>query len=98
MRITIQLDEQQSEKLQQLAKTFDMSKQQILKNLAFNCENLKKLKQKDYNLVYAQLLQLNQNVSQLINFLKDNENELTDEALYILYEIKEDINKLKEKV
>ena len=98
MQVTIHLNEQQSEKLQQLAEIFDMSKQQVLKNLAFNCENLKKLKQKDYNLVYAQLLQLNQNVSQLIEFLKDNENEISEEALYILYEIKEDINKLKEKV
>jgi len=98
MQLTIRLNEEQSKKLQQLAQAFNLSKQQVLKNLAFNCENLKKLKQKDYNLVYAQLLQLNQNVNQLINYLKNNENDISDEALYVLYEIKNDIETIKEKV
>jgi len=98
MQVTIHLNEEQSKQLQQLAQAFNLSKQQILKNLAFNCENLKKLKQKDYNLVYAELLQLNQNVSQLIEFLKDNKNEISEEALFVLYEIKNDLDELKRKV
>jgi len=96
MALSVNVDEKQNAELERLSKTFNMSKGAILRNLAFN--NIKELKVADYNLVYAELLQLNNNISQLISYVKKEGAESAAEAVFILYEIKESIEKIKEKI
>jgi len=96
MALSVNIDEKQYEQLEKLAQTFNMSKGAILRNLAFN--NIKRLKPADYNLVFNELLRLNKNVSQLLSYVKANGAEAAAEAVFILYEIKESIEKIKEKI
>jgi len=96
MALSVNVTEAQNEQLEHLAKTFNMSKGAILRNLAFN--NIKQLKVADYNLVYAELLQLNKNVSELLSYVKANGAESAAESIFLLYEIKEEIEKIKEKI
>ncbi len=96
MALSVNIDEKQNEQLEHLAKTFNMSKSTILRNLAFN--NIKKLKTRDYNLVYAELLQLNKNVSELLNFVKKEGAESAAEAIFLLYNIKESLEDIKKKI
>jgi len=96
MALSVNITPEQNEQLEKLAQTFNMSKGAILRNLAFN--NIKELKVADYNLVYAELLQLNKNVSELLNFIKTNGAEAAAEAIFLLYDIKEEIEKIREKI
>ena len=96
MALSVNITPEQNEQLEKLAQTFNLSKSTILRNLAFN--NIKELKVADYNLVYAELLQLNKNVSELLNFLKANGAESAAEAIFLLYDIKKEIEKIKEKI
>jgi len=96
MALSVNVDEKQNEQLEHLAKTFNMSKGAILRKLAFN--NIKQLKPADYNLVFSQLLELNKNVSELLNFVKKEGAESAVEAVFLLYDIKEEIEKIKEKI
>jgi len=96
MALSVNVDEKENKELERLSKAFNLSKSTILRNLAFN--NMKELKTKDYNLVYAELLQLNKNVSELLNFVKKEGAESATEAVFLLYDIKEEIEKIKEKI
>ena len=96
MALSVNIDEKQYEQLEKLAQTFNMSKGAILRNLAFN--NIKRLKPADYNLVFNELLRLNKNVSELLNFIKKERAESAAEAIFLLYDIKEEIEKIKEKI
>ncbi len=96
MALSVNVDEKQNEQLEKLAQTFNMSKGAILRNLAFN--NIKELKVADYNLVYAELLQLNNNISQLLSYVKKEGAEGAAEAVFLLYDIKESLEKIKEKI
>ena len=96
MALSVNITDEQNAELERLSKAFNLSKGAILRNLAFN--NIKPLKVADYNLVSAELLQLNKNVSELLNFVKKEGAEAAAEAVFILYEIKESIEKIKEKI
>jgi len=96
MALSVNIDEKQNEQLEKLAQTFNLSKATVLRNLAFN--NIKNLRAKDYNLVFSQLLELNKNVSELLNFVKQHGAETAAEAVFLLYEIKEEIEKIQEKI
>ena len=96
MAISVNVTEEQNKKLEKLSKAFNLSKSTILRNLAFN--NMKNVKTKDYNLVCAELLQLNKNVSELLNFLKRENAENNAEAIFVLYEIKDKIEKIEKKI
>ena len=96
MAISVNVTEEQNKKLEKLSKAFNLSKSTILRNLAFN--NMKDIKTKDYNLVYAQFLQLNKNISELLNFLKQENAENNAEAIFVLYEMKETLEKIREKI
>jgi len=96
MALSVNITEEQNEQLEKLAQTFNLSKSTILRNLAFN--NIKQLKPADYNLVYAELLQLNKNVSELLNFVKANGAESVAESVFLLYEIKESLEDIKKKI
>ena len=91
-----------NEKLKELSEAFNLKKTQILKQLAFNCRNIKKLKQKDYNLVFAQLLFLNKNISELLEIVKSQKNienkEILEKLTEILTETKIKIKELQQKV
>ena len=95
MSLRVTLTQQQNEQLEQLSKAFNLSKNTILRNLAFN--NMKNVKAKDYNLVFSQLLQLNKNVSELLNFLKQNA-ENNEESIFLLYEIKDKLTEIEKKI
>ena len=95
MSITVNITKEQNEQLEELSKSFNMSKSTILRNLAFN--NMKNVKTKDYNLVFNELLQLNKNVSELLSFLKQNVED-NAEAIFVLYEIKDKIEEIKNKM
>jgi len=96
MALSVNITDEQNKELERLSKAFNMSKGAILRNLAFN--NIKQLKPADYNLVYAELLQLNNNISQLLSYVKKEGAESAAEAVFILYEIKESIEKIQKKI
>lgn len=95
MALSVNVTEEQNKELERLSKAFNLSKSTILRNLAFN--NIKQLKAADYNLVYAELLQLNKNVSELLNLLKQNAEE-NAESVFVLYEIKDKLNEIEKKL
>ena len=95
MIISVNVTEEQRQQLEELSKSFNLRKSTILRNLAFN--NMKNLKTKDYNLVFNELLQLNKNVSELLNFLKQNAED-NAEAIFLLYEMKDKIEEIKNKM
>ena len=96
MIISVNVTEEQRQQLEKLSKAFNLSKSTILRNLAFN--NMKNVKTKDYNLVFNELLQLNKNVSELLNFLKKQNAEDNAEAIFLLYEMKDKIEKIEKKI
>jgi len=96
MALSVNVDEKQNKELERLSKAFNLSKGTILRNLAFN--NIKQLKPADYNLVFNELLQLNKNVSELLNFVKQHGAESVAESVFLLYEIKEEIEKIQKKI
>jgi len=96
MALSVNINKEENEQLEHLAKAFNLSKSTILRNLAFN--NMKELKVADYNLVFNELLQLNKNVSELLNFVKQHGAETAAEAVFVLYEIKEEIEKIQKKI
>jgi len=96
MALSVNVTEAQNAELERLSKAFNLSKSTILRNLAFN--NIKELKVADYNLVFNELLRLNKNVSELLNFVKKGGAESVAEAIFLLYDIKEEIEKIKEKI
>ena len=96
MALSVNITEKENEQLEHLAKAFNLSKAAVLRNLAFN--NIKQLKPADYNLVFAELLQLNKNVSELLNFIKKNGAESAAESVFLLYDIKESLEKIQEKI
>jgi len=96
MALSVNINEKENEQLEHLAKAFNLSKAAVLRNLAFN--NIKQLKPADYNLVYAELLQLNKNVSELLNFIKKNGAEAAAESVFLLYEIKDKIEEIEKKI
>jgi len=96
MALSVNITDEQNKELERLSKAFNLSKSTILRNLAFN--NMKELRAKDYNLVFSELLQLNKNVSELLNFVKQHGAESAAEAVFVLYDIKEEIEKIKEKI
>ena len=96
MALSVNVDEKENKELERLSKAFNLSKSTILRSLAFN--NIKQLKPADYNLVYAELLQLNKNVSELLNFVKANGAESVAESVFLLYEIKESLEDIKKKI
>jgi hypothetical protein len=93
--VAANLNEQQDKKLEELANAFGLQKSVVLKNLAFN--NLKNLKVKDYNLVFAEMLQTNNNIKQMLNFAKQNSLE-NKEIIFVLYEILDVLKEIKEKI
>jgi len=96
MALSVNITEEQNEQLEKLAQTFNLSKSTILRNLAFN--NIKQLKPADYNLVFSELLQLNNNISQLLSYVKQHGAEAAAEAIFLLYDIKEEIEKIQKKI
>ena len=96
MALSVNVDKKENKELERLSKAFNMSKGAILRNLAFN--NIKELKVADYNLVFNELLQLNKNVSELLNFIKKEGAESAAEAVFLLYEIKESLEKIEKKL
>ena len=96
MIISVNVTKEQNEQLEELSKSFNMRKSTILRNLAFN--NMKNVKTKDYNLVFNELLQLNKNVSELLNFLKKQNEEDNAEAIFLLYEMKDKIEEIEKKI
>ena len=96
MALSVNVTEEQNEQLEKLAQAFNLSKSTILRNLAFN--NVKNLKTADYNLVFNELLQLNKNVSELLNYVKKEGAESAAESVFLLYEIKDQIEKIEKKL
>jgi len=96
MALSVNIDEKQNAELERLSKAFNLSKSTVLRNLAFN--NIKQLKPADYNLVFSQLLELNENVSELLNFIKKEGAESAAESVFLLYEIKDQIEEIKKKI
>jgi len=96
MALSVNVNKEENEQLEHLAKAFNMSKAAVLRNLAFN--NMKELKPADYNLVYAELLELNKNISELLNFVKQHGTEDAAESVFLLYDIKESLEKIQEKI
>jgi len=96
MALSVNVTEEQNAELERLSKTFNMSKGAILRNLAFN--NIKELKAADYNLVFSELLELNKNVSELLNFIKKEGAEAAAESVFVLYDIKDQIEEIQKKI
>jgi len=96
MALSVNITDEQNKELERLSKVFNMSKGAILRNLAFN--NVKNLKVADYNLVFNELLQLNNNISQLLSYVKKEGAESAAESVFLLYEIKESLEDIKKKI
>ena len=96
--LKVSLSKEEIGELAELAESFGITKQKALKQLAFNCKEFKNFKQKDYNLLYAELLSINKNVSELLNFLKQEDNAEAIEAIFVLHEIKDKIEELQQKI